>query len=1500
MKFVISKTFLRNNPYLYMSVIFVSWIALIQTKSLNVSNVLERISSGDLNEKDVLDFYKKDYDSSLEYHQFFQPCLAHLIQEEKGKANSFINRLFPGVKNYFTSNYRELEFQDLGIKIKCEVYINKFVSKEYKLQKKFEPNSFKDLFENCKKELSKLEKINENSTSRTNSNIEIREGKTINSFNFKSNEKGPKIEYQDKPLLSSLSLGDDKVEFQDKPENNIIDSLKLKRNRPSDSKSSSSCNEELQKIKARVSRLEKDNALMEKQIVEKNRLFQQKDELNNHNQESNTKLKLEITEKEKSLNLCHNKNIELKADIEKCQVKVGTCGGSNCVECENKLITKIDELTTCEKIKKDFSKKNTDLSEELTDIRIKVSSLDIGKKNVEKKLKECNSDNQNILKKLSKSESQVNKINNKSCAELDECKKSLTEKIHEIKILKMESQKNNPSSPAVAIKKGSCEDENGKLKTELNICNQKQIKFISTIEQKNKIIIKKESDISTLEIEKNNLKTEFDKIEKVCRDDKEAYEKKFSSLEEKFSEEKKKYQICRNELKDNKGYKKKLEKCEENNKKEKTKIKDLFEKQKFEIIKVKSELDKCEKDSKRHQSELKIKITMNETCEKDKDDFINKLKKCSQNVNEEKKKLKEYSNSVTIEKDRLVQEEHKKCKTQIDILNTKIVNYEKEIRLLRMNQDCPLKLTKCNNEKVVIENTLKSKEAEVIRIKEEKDTCENELKLVKENYNKYKTKEAVCKKSLEEATKNWRNCESKKPVPCPAIDQTLILKIRGEYERCNNDLNNYKDDNQKMKEKIENLEKLIKKYEENKNKCVSNCTSDLETCQKNIIQIQNKCDEEIRAKIEEINTLRKRTLNSEEKCNKKMRDIEENNKKCTRHLKQIKTKTDECQKNYSKEVDINKKYVIEISSLKMKLTSCLKRSECMKNAKGNLGPLSEKCEKHKTALMKETFTLKEKITKLEEEKKSIYMSSKHIIGSMWNKCQKDVDSYGTVMEDIESRIKNLYTIKIAIEGEIRSDEILIMNKNKEINVKTEEKNMITTEINKIRNDYDRIFMEIKSIRENIRKSEDVNSIRTLTDSIFNKERELKEKNEIIIKTSLKEKEILNVIVIIQEQINNYSIIKNIRLQKIKENEENIEKLNKILIHIKKTFEIKKTNIQKTEVKIEKFSNIRVMIDARISSLEKEKERISKDLETCNTKLEEEKSTNNLLHMKINKTVTTGLIDVNLLMRIFEDNSFTERNCARLSKFKTKFYAVCPMKSHTDVKRRNKKHKKNTPVESQFPLKAKDLSIESQEKIDSIETLKIQSNSEKDNKTKSNDIESQFQLKNKDLKIESQQPLANGILNHNVISNSSSSNKNSKVESQFPLKNKDLKIESQQPIEDRILDSHTSSSSHAPSNSNANSNNESQFSVKNNIMKIKSQKKLGQEIIESQIPLKSSEKIESQESLDRAKNFRNESEDKNKSEKIKLKNEVNSQEKIKGQAELDLNKSLIKLLDAGKN
>jgi len=1551
MKFVIKKNLLRKNPFIYLSAILVVLIAFVQTKSLNVNNLLERISSGDLNEKDVLDFYKKDYDASLEFHQFFQPCLEHLIHEEMGKANSVINKWFPGAKNYFSSNYSELEYPELGLKIKCEVYINKFVSKEYILKKKEEANPVRDSIESCRKELSNLEKTNQNLLSRINANKNSKSN-TINSFNFKSDENGPKIEYQNKP--DPLSIGDNKVEFQTKPDNNDIGSLNLSKS--SDSQSSSKCNEELQKIKVRVTRLEKDNKIYEKQIVEKNRLIQIKDEQNNKNLESNTKMKLEIAEKEKTLNDCQNKKIDLKSSLDKCKIKVGSCGVSNCAECENKLVTKIDEFTACEKIKKNLIQKNHDLSDQLTTLKIQITTLDIGKNNVEKKLTDCNHENQNLLKKLTKSESQATNNNYKSCAELDQCKKTVKEKINEILILKKTCKKADDPTVKIKVKKGTCEEENERLKTELKYCNQKQAKYVLIIQEKNTIIIKKESEISTLEIEKNNIKTTLEKVENDCREEKDSYEKKITKLEEIFREERKKHQICRNELKDNRGFKKKWEKCEENIKKERTKCKEVIVKQKTEIVKIRTELDKCEKDNKRYEIDIRVKISAFETCEKEKDDLLKRLRNCTNNLEEEKQRYIEFSNEVTIIKERIVIEHQKKCKVQIDTFNTKIIEYEKEIRELRLNQDCPVKLTKCYNEKEIIENTLKTKEITIIKIKEEKDTCENELKRLKEDYIKIKTKETVCQKSREETHINWRNCEDRKPVPCPNIDESIIINIRRQYEKCNYEISHFKDDIIKYKETIERYEKIIREYEERKNKCVGNCTEDLETCQRNIIQIQNKCDEEIRVKIEEINIFRKRILNNEEKCSKKIRDYQENNKKCIRQLKITKTRFEDCQKNYIKEVTINKKYVTEITNVKTQLDICLKRQQCNKGA-SKASSITEKWEKQKTVTLKEIFSLKEKITQLEEQKKSIYMSSKHIISFMRNKCEKDIDSYDTVMEDMENRIKHYYSFKIKIEGEIRSDEITIARKQKEINVKTEEKNIITTEITNIRSDYERIIIETNNIRDKIKRSGDIQTIKTLTERIFLKERELKEKNELILKTSQKEREIINVIVIIQEQINNYTIIKNIKYLKIKENQENIEKMNKILIQVKKTIEIKKSNKQKVGVKIDKFTNVRIITDARMSALEKEKETLTRELETCNRKLEDEKSTNNLLNMKINNNITSGLIDVNLLMRIFEDNSFTERNCLRLHRFKTKFYKICPNKSNTEHK--FNRHK-NTPVESQHPLGARDLGIESQEPISGFESLKIKSEGHGEGR-KNVKIESQFPLKNRDLKVESQHPLSDQILASGASSSSSSSSssfgssssnssRSQKIESQFPLKNRDLKIESQHPLNNQILNDGASSASSSSSFSSSFSNSgrsqkiESQFPLKNRDLKIESQHPLNDQIlasgastsssfsssssnssknqqIESQYPLKNRDlKIESQNPLNRnilnsgassisslesqfplnqnvesqsTKKFRNEFEENAKIEKAS--SETNSKEKA-----LDLNQSLTKLLDAGKN
>lgn len=1317
------------------------------TKEMTISNVLERISSGELNEKDVFDFYKKDYDPAFEYHQLFQPCLSHLIEEEKSKTFSILSKLIGEVKNFFNSNYKELEVPDLGIKVKCEVYINKFLSQDYRKAKLEEPNPLKDSLKSCNGELKLLkEEINQKSTRSLGSSG------ALESFSFKAHPSKAQIEFKQRPekfLLQSLENNDihksDKnVEYQDKPSKSQISHD----NQVSSENTSLKCTEELHHLKIKISNLEKKNEILEKQITEKKKIFQSKDDEVCKLQETITKLRLEIIEKDKSYSECENKKLYFKSEWEKCRVKT-VSGNEGCAEYEKKLVTKIDELTECEKAKDDYFKKYQQCTLEVSKVKIELSTSEIKRKDFEKKYDECRSENEKLKKKWTAKESELQKLIEKTATEFNQCKTSLQDKVRQIQIL--ETRLKSMRTPIV---KSSCQEENEKLRMELITCREKQSNYLSMIEEKNKIIIRNNVEITTCEVEKNNLKTEIDKIDKACKEEKQLIEIKFKVFEEKFHEIKKSLEICKNELKDAKGFKKKYEKCEEASKKEILKNREIVEKFKKEIMKLKLELDKCAKEKKNCEDELKKKSLFIQTCEKEKEDIINKEKECYKTMEEEKNKCNDAINTCNTEKENIIQDSQKKCKVQVDILTSKISSYENEIQLLKINQDCPVKLTKCKNEKLIIENNLKAKETDFIKVKEGKLQCELELKNMKEKYIRAKTNEDVCKLSLEEMTKNWRVCESKKPQPCPVLDQTLITKLRTEHEKCKNDYNNVEDELNKCKDSAKEFEKLIKEYRANKNKCVTNITLDLETCNKNIINMQNKCNEDMKRKVTMIEQLKIQIANNEEKCNKRIRELDESLKKCNKHIKTIKVKHEDCEKNLLKEVEIRKKYYMELMNLKNQLLSCQKTQECLKKDKSTSSNISDKCEKQRVTLLKETFTLKEKITKLEEEKKSIYMSSKDIISSLEKRCTRDISSYDGVEVDIEQRIKELHNLKQSIEGEITNDELKITAKRKELSLKNEEKYIISNEVINIKSDYEKILNEISVFRDKIRRNSDITTVKSLTENLFNKERELKEKNNLVIQKSEKEKEITNEIITTQEQINNINIIKSIRQQNIKETSDLLNKLTSILIEIKKTIEIKKNSIKKVNIKIEKFANIKAMTDRIIEGLENEKHKFASELDTCNNKVEEQRATIHALEMKVNKHTSTSLIDTSLLMRIFEDRSFTQNNCRRLQTFKTKFYKVCPPADRSP---------------------SSNMNIESQERIKF--NHKSRKHIPKSGKTTNNNIESQHPINTSHLKIESKTPINENVL-HSLSGNGSIA---TPVESQFPLQENDLKIESQAPF-----------------------------------------------------------------------------------------------------------------------
>ena len=845
MKFMSIDLEIKKN-LLVMSLLFIVLIAYTNSTNLNIVDVLEKVSSGDLNEIDVLEFYKKDYDPSLEYHQIFQPCIKHLIQEQKSKSINMMSKIFSNVKNLFSIDHQEYEIKDLGIKVKCEVYINRFLNPVFKEIKKAEFNPLKSSLESCKNELE-IQKMNnlKNDISQNSENL-------MDLYRFRSNNhdddhgesKSNEVEFKGKPTIEEINIAKGKSDIKTYVKN-------------------SECTAENQKLKVKLERSENDKFALERKLDEKTKSAQVKRDETCKHEEKITKLNLELAEKNKQLSECRHDKSECNSDLEKCKITHGNGGGN--AEIEKKLITKIDELSSCEAQRKEKTNKYQECSKELTKLKIELSSHEVSKKEFEKINEECKNDKNLCEKKIKKCSENLSD-SDKDKTNLENCKKTIDEKTKLLEFFKTKCS-NIASSSENSNDKSLCSKEKDKLNLELIHSHEKQNTCEKSLEEKNKELIRKNSEISSCDVEKLNIKTEKEKSDKTCRDEKEDIKKKLKAAEDASQDSKKKAEECKNKLKLIPSLKLKSHICDNALKSEKKKNLDCQEKNKKDLIKHKSDSEKCIKESKTCKENLKTKENLAEKCTKEKDivekkhtELENKLKDSEGKTNDEKSKS-------ILEKDRLKKDLEKNCSSKTEKLESQIKNLEKENSDLKINKDCPHSLITCNNLKNLFEKKFKADEEKLTKIKSDSQKCENDLNSAKKDLAGCRSNENVCKKSLEESKENWKNCESKKPTPCPTTEPALITKYKTQYEKCNAEHNIFKDDLIKCKATVEEKKILIKELEDEKTKDHTSKTNDLQECQKSLLKEKSNSSDKISNKNKEIEELKNKISSVEKKTN---------------------------------------------------------------------------------------------------------------------------------------------------------------------------------------------------------------------------------------------------------------------------------------------------------------------------------------------------------------------------------------------------------------------------------------------------------------------------------------------------------------------------------------------------------------------------------------------------------------------------------------------------------
>jgi chromosome segregation ATPase len=116
---------------------------------------MERISEGDLTEKEIFEIYTKNYKPELEYHEIFTKCISHVYTQKKKTNSSMLSKIFFGFEK-IVSNPNKLQIPEMGLKVDCEVYLTKVLSNDYRDNKTNEKNPMNEKINELKQKIQNL------------------------------------------------------------------------------------------------------------------------------------------------------------------------------------------------------------------------------------------------------------------------------------------------------------------------------------------------------------------------------------------------------------------------------------------------------------------------------------------------------------------------------------------------------------------------------------------------------------------------------------------------------------------------------------------------------------------------------------------------------------------------------------------------------------------------------------------------------------------------------------------------------------------------------------------------------------------------------------------------------------------------------------------------------------------------------------------------------------------------------------------------------------------------------------------------------------------------------------------------------------------------------------------------------------------------------------------------------------------------------------------------
>lgn len=973
--------------------------------SLNVKSILTQISKGDLSKEDVIKFYNKDFDPMLEYHKIFTPCLNHLIDQEM-KTESLLTNIIQSIKEFFSSSYKEYSIPDLGMKIKCETYINKLVSPDYIEKKKAEILDMKKKLlattqasmhfrstEESSNEANKNNKKNNNNNKHQKYSLNNKlKNKDIKIENNGEQGIAAIIKANETPIsnnnnhinnnqINNNSIKEEKIEYQVNPQK-LLNQEQPKNNKLNNKVDDAICITNLQKQKQINDLLVKEKELLQKSLQEKSLEFTKVNDDNCKCAEAKNKLDTELTQckKEKTEIQISNTKEKSKEQIQKF-VENNPNKDETVTELKNK-ITENQKLNEANiKCKHDLEILDKKFNESQEALK---AQKDLGDKLLKENSRKLNEDKEKIDKEL------------KACSEKAE--KKADNKIKKQKFNEVLSAKDNEIKN-LNEKLKFCEKEkndiintrNQKIKTNSNLKNNivdPLIKSGTTVVPNDpKIKINEPNDVKIDQIipaSDSNL-TELANKLKTCEDKNSQDDSKILELNKKVAESQEKMNILINKI--DKETSTNLEK-----ESEMKKLKDQIKTKNDLYNSLKESCDKnhitFESQKNKLMEETKSLNTQVSECSKREKDLISKEKLCNEKVIFETNKSKECETSKKSIETKC-KDESKKQNEELSTINKELATLQ--FKLGKATDDFNIeknKREKCVEiNKQAITGTQKKCESRLQRIKEEYDFIVKDVKQLYENLN------ATCineKKDLNDkiakAAKDLSTCEvsslkkfnqkKNEAEKCQAdLDQEKEDKVNHYVIKteCDRKVKTAEDEKVKLENAIENLkkEKICPICPPCREKAFA---KDIETLTSKVqkLEASNKDSINTTKRLTDQNViLNKHLMDTEKKCKQ---DLDKANKDLT--IKLDKEKTD-CKK-ITTLLEADKKTLMERNSkLIASEDKCLKDLE-IKKQNIDSKDLLDKCLKEKENTNIKMGEFKASVDKCERELKELLKTKNNL------------------------------------------------------------------------------------------------------------------------------------------------------------------------------------------------------------------------------------------------------------------------------------------------------------------------------------------------------------------------------------------------------------------------------------------------------------------------------------------------------------------------------------------